>query len=31
MSGYTPRQFAPSSFRDELRALSIPGLKTYLD
>ena len=28
MSGYTPRQFAPSSFRDELRALSIPGLKT---
>ena len=28
ISGYTPRQFAPSSFREELRALSFPGLKT---
>ena len=28
ISGYTPKQFAPSSFREELRALSFPGLKT---
>ncbi len=28
ITGYTPKQFAPSSFREELRALSFPGLKT---